>query len=112
MSQQDLFSGEELRDKGIQQAVDHANRVEPKWSEMAYSYLKIYILIPHHTEFMAEDVRKYGKHYIPEPPSNRAWGAIFVRAAKEGLIRRKGFRNVKNAKAHCTPATVWEVVRN
>ena len=58
---------------------------------------------------MTEDVRLASEKEIPMPPSNRAWGGIVVRASKAGLISRVGFSNVKNAKAHKTPATVWKV---
>jgi len=107
----DLFiqSGTELRDKGIQQAINHADKVEEKWSEKAYDFLLKYIQT--HSEFMAENVREASKGILSEPPSNRAFGAIIVRAVKSGLIVRKGFRNVENVKAHKTPASVWAVVR-
>ena len=59
---------------------------------------------------MVEDVREASKGVVPVTPSTRAWGGVVVRASKAGVIKRKGFKNVKNAKAHCTPATLWEVV--
>lgn len=108
MQQQiDLFSGVDLRDVGINNALNHANTVYENWQEKAYHFLLNYT--KKNNEFMAEDVRLASNGVIPDPPSNRAWGGIFVKAAKAGLISRKGFRNVKNAKAHCTPATLWQV---
>ena len=58
---------------------------------------------------MTEDIRLASEKKVPIPPSNRAWGGVVVRASKAGLITRAGFSNVKNAKAHSTPATVWRV---
>jgi len=98
-------SGEDLRDEGIEQALNHANETAERWSEIAYDFLKRYML--DNPVFMAENVREAAANIVPEPPSKRAWGGVLVRAAKEGLIIRMGFRNVKNARAHCTPATLW-----
>ena len=110
--QLDLWKGMQLRDAGIQRAEDNANikhsYLPSDWSEGAYRYLLTYCAI--HRKFMAEDVRVSSADIIPEPPSLRAWGAVFVRAVKAGIIQRKGYQNVSNAKAHRTPATLWEVV--
>jgi hypothetical protein len=93
---------------GIRKAVEHANVEVKGWSDQAYNYLIDYAT--KHKQFMVEDVREASKDVIPVPPSTRAWGGVVVRASKAGVIRRKGFQNVKNAKAHCTPATLWEVI--
>lgn len=105
--QLDIFEGMLLRDEGIQQAIDHADQVDEKWSETAYRFLLSFISTTT-TEFMVEDIRIAAeKSGVPIPPSDRAWGGIIVRAAKAGLIRRVGYRAVANPKAHCTPATLW-----
>lgn len=106
-TQLNIFEGERLRDKGITQAVTHADYQNEKWSENAYTFLLRYIR--NNKEFMTEDARNASLGIIPEPPSARAWGGIIVKAAKNGLIERIGYRNVKNSKAHCTPAAVWRV---
>ena len=108
--QPDLFSqptGNDLRDLGIRVAVEHADKKEEKWSEKAYEFLINFIKL--NDEFMVEDVRKASEGIINEPPSLRAWGGIIVRASKENLITRVGFRNVTNSKAHSTPASVWKL---
>jgi hypothetical protein len=104
-----LEFGWQLRDAGIAQAEESANQKTENWTQLAYSFLLEFMRS--NDEFMAEDVRLASEGKVEPPPSNRAWGGIFVRAVKEGLIRRKGFRNVKNAKAHCTPATLWETIK-
>lgn len=108
--QLDLFSfpeptGKDLRDAGIRKAINHANKKDNNWSEKAYNFLINFIRS--NSEFMVEDVRKASDGVVDEPPSLRAWGSIIVRASKEKLIKRVGFRNVSNAKAHATPASVW-----
>lgn len=108
MQQLDLFKSIQLRDKGIEQAIDNAEATHDNWGDLAYSFLIGYAML--HTQFMAEDVRVSSIGIVPEPPSKRAWGGVFVRAKKSGLIKSVGFGCVKNPKAHRTPATVWEVV--
>ena len=104
-TQLNLFTGQQLRDKGISQAVDNADNNSENWSGKAYQFLLSYI--KQNREFMAEDVRLASVGIVDAPPSSRAWGGIIVRAVKAGLIQRVGFRNVSNAKAHCTPASLW-----
>lgn len=105
--QLDSLSGEELRDIGINQSLNNANKQTKNWSDKAFQYLLDYIET--NKEFMAEDVRIASEGIVEIPPSARAWGGIFVKAVKLKIIKRKGFKNVKNAKAHSTPATLWEV---
>jgi len=102
----DLFSGQELRDQGIQKAVDNADSQIENWSQRAYEFLVEYCKT--NKGFMTEDVRNASLKVLESPPSNRAWGGIMVRARKAGLITPNGFKNVKNKKAHCTPATYWK----
>lgn len=93
---------------GIDRAVSNANRKHKDWSDKAYNFLLDYA--KNHSEFLIEDVRVASVGVVPTPPSERAWGGITVRAVKEGVIKRKSFKNVKNIKAHRTPATFWEVI--
>ena len=102
-----INNGAELRDKGIKKALDNANNTHDKWSDKAYDFLLKYI--KYQNQFMTEDVRVASEKAIPKPPSNRAWGSVILRASRSGLINRVGFANVKNAKAHKTPASVWRV---
>ena len=105
--QLNLFEGNKLRDLGINQSFENAENNSEGWGKCAYSFLLQYIKT--NNTFMAEDVRVASKGIVSEPPSKRAWGAIFVMAKKNKLIKPIGFRNVKNPKAHRTPATLWEV---
>ena len=106
--QTDLFN-QQLSDQeakaGIQKAEDSANQSVENWSELAYNFLKIYL--QHNHRFMVEDVRKACSGIVPDPPSQRAWGAIIRKAKKNGLISHIGYQNVTNVKAHSTPASVW-----
>lgn len=102
-----FLTGEELRDAGIEQAINHANEVTPDWSDMAFEKLKEYIkAFP--GEFMAENFRsEMALQDFPLPPSARAWGGVIRRAAIAGLIVRVRHQQVSNKKAHCCFASVW-----
>lgn len=107
MQKSKIKEGQELRDLGIKKALDNANKVFD-WAELAYKFLLIYT--KSNKEFMAEEVRAASIGIVPEPPSNRAWGGVFVHASKSKLIKRIGYKQVTNPKAHRTPATLWEVI--
>ena len=100
------FTGNDLRDKGINQAVEHADRVSLNWSERAYRLTEDYA--KRHFLFSGEQVRLASKGMIDEPPHLRAWGAIMLKAAKNGLIKRVGYIQVENIAAHRATATLWE----
>ena len=98
------FTAEQLRDKGIKVAADHAEAVIPNWGEDAFEMLLQY---PSNT-FMTEDVRRWAyNNGLPKPPNDMAWGSVIVKAAKEGTIIHQGYRKTSNPKAHGRPASVW-----
>lgn len=108
MPQLDLFQSIQNRDIGMEAAKVHADSKELSWSEQAYKFLLGYCKT--NKEFMAEEVRVAATDVVPEPPSKRAWGSIFMKAAKNEVIKRIGFKKTTNPKAHRTPATLWQVV--
>lgn len=102
--------GQILRDKGIERAVYHAEEEEPGWHDQALFFLKSWIeSAGPGAQFMAEDIRLACGFHVKLPPTERAWGAVILAAVRKGWIRRVGFRAVTNSKAHCTPASVWEI---
>jgi hypothetical protein len=102
-----LLDAIEARDKGINKALTHAEQECEGWGEKAYDLIKQY-LSEVSTSFMAEEIRSYAAMYdFPLPPHARAWGAVIVRAAKEGLIKKVGYGQVMNRKAHMANASVW-----
>lgn len=107
-TQLDLSFARRARDKGMKKAIDHADEVHPSWSERAYELLKAFILVQKE-KFLAEDFRMaiISAGLIEEPPHNRAFGGLFMRACKAGLIERVEYAPVKNWKAHRAMASVW-----
>lgn len=98
------------RDDGIYRAIRHADIEHERWSNNAYAYLKLFIQLKSFP-FLAEDLRFHAeKNGFPIPPSKRAWGAVVLKAKRDGLIKACGYKQTTNPKAHCTPACLW--VRN
>jgi hypothetical protein len=94
--------------EGIQRAADNANRVHDNWTDKAYDYFKEFVKTRRKGErFMTEDVRKDAHTVVPIPPTAKAWGAVIRRAVHDGIIIKVGYNQVKNIKAHKTPASVW-----
>lgn len=95
------------RDAGIQQAVDHADAVTPKWSDTAYDFLVGYAYGAE--GFTSEDVREaaYKSGAVDNPPSERAWGGVFMRAARKGVVQRAGYDTARDPKVHCNVVTRW-----
>lgn len=115
----DLFStlgdilnptGAELKEIGMQRAIDHADRVVETWSEKAYRFFIEYCKTVE--ELKTEDARVHAEQQgLEEPPTKRAWGAIARRAAIAGIITKKGIVTASNPKCHMGFTTVWAVVK-
>ena len=99
-------TGEQLRDQGMNLAIQNANNKVENWSKLAYDFLIRYSKTE--SEFMTEEVREAARGILPEPLNLRAWGSVISTASRNGMIQRIGYRQVKNPKAHCTPASLWE----
>ena len=77
------------RDAGMAQATDHADDVVPEWQDMAFDFLVAFA--KRHPFFISEDVSYASKGAgFPQPPTDRAWGSVYRRAAKAGLIVQHG----------------------
>lgn len=107
-TQLDMFASAQARNEGMAIASDHAEACYNGWNDVAYNFLVSFLST--RSTFMTEDVREASDGIVPNPPSNRAWGSVVVRAAKNGLIERIGYGEVSNKKAHCTPASIWRTV--
>jgi hypothetical protein len=101
-------AGQELRDKGMKQALSHAESVNHDWQEKALVFLFDYIHHHPSLNFSCEMVREEAKGVVPKPPSLRAWGPIFPLAARKGWIIQVGYVHVKNPDAHMANAALWE----
>lgn len=106
MTQLNLFNGRALRDQGMKLAQEHAEDKSPGWTELALGYVREYCC--YHSTFTGEDVRLYAeKRGFTIPPHKRAWGAVMANAAKVGIVKKIGTKQVSNPRAHCAIATLW-----
>jgi hypothetical protein len=94
------------RDKGIEKAEKSANELHENWSDRAYEWFKRFVST-RSDAFKIEEFRQWSSEVLPAPRSLRAFGGIAMRAAKEGLIKRVGFAQVDNVKAHKANCALW-----
>lgn len=100
-------------DAGIQQAADHAEDVNPKWLDKAYEALRVFAAGKRSSgaTFTSEDVRNsIAAAAVPEPPDLRAWGVVFRRAARDGLIAKVGIVESRATHCHCALVSSWKAV--
>ena len=110
MNNLDLFTASELKNAGIQLAIQHAENKHEGWADEALNHLADFVRT-RRTPFMCEEVREYAeKRGLPKSPSNRAWGSIVQAAKKRQLIKHVGFSQVSNPRAHMANASLWLAV--
>ena len=96
------------RDAGIAQAEDHANAVEPNWSEDALHLLEQFCRQAT-APFIIEEVRAFAEDRgFASTTDERAWGGVIRRAAAKGLIRKIGYAPAKSS--NLSPKCLWEAV--
>ena len=105
-SQLNISFARRERDKGIAKAMKSADEVSKDWCDKVYALLKEF-LHEQKGNFMAEDFRLSVMDKVDQPRSNRAFGGVFMRAAKEGLIERVAYAPTKNVNSHRANASVW-----
>lgn len=86
---------------GMTLAADHAEAVSPEWKERAYRALRQYAMT--RQRFTAYDFRHAG--LIVSPTTDKAFGPIFLKAARAGLIQRVGYD--PHPERHGSPTPVW-----
>ena len=107
ITQTELFSAARVnRDAGIKKAVNNAWEV---WALRAYGHLLDYLYrLENYQTFQIEDVRKFAyERGLPKPPTDRVWGFIGLKAAKNGLITKIGIAPTEGATAHQANAGLW-----
>lgn len=105
----DIYQAEKKRDEGIERAKNHAEAVEPGWNERADQMFKEWLQgWPQGYKFLIEDFRMSASiRGLPEPPSNRAFGGMALRARKAELIKSVGLAATTSKKGHRCFASVW-----
>lgn len=106
------FEARAQRDAGIRKAVDHAEDVTPGWSDRAFDMLRCFAddhRLNGGGDFSSEDFRTYASNLgLPSPPHLRAFGGVFLRAARAGLIVKTGFTTARAAHVHQSILATWK----
>lgn len=106
MEQLTLDDAREGRDKGIADALDHADHEVKHWRDLAYTYLVSYCR-RHGEIFTGEDAVDASKRdRMIEPPNDKAWGGVIKRAALAGVIVKVDTNGVRR-KGHTSPCPRW-----
>lgn len=101
------------RDAGIQQAANNAEEAHENWGAAADEALRVFIAAKRGTgkAFTSEEVRNsIAAAGVPTPPHLRAWGSVFVRAARAGLIEKAGTAQSKAVHCHLAYVARWRAV--
>jgi hypothetical protein len=71
------------------------------------AHVRLFAGIRH--EFLGEDVRTWAHEQgLPLPPMACAWGAVMLRAARERIVVRAGYRTTRIPPQHAKPAVLWQ----
>ena len=95
---------------GAQRAADHADRIDPGWQDRALEMLREYLKVREtflEKRFLGEEFRGWATEIfgLDEPPDARAFGAVFKRASRDGLIESVGFAPANSSNR--SPKTLW-----
>jgi len=106
----DYAQAREAAETGMALAEDKANRDRWGWSDDAMHGIEMYCLAHADDQFLAEQVRAWaeGMGLVDAPDNGRAWGAVFKKAARLGVIRRVGYAPSKSS--NLAPKCLWSAV--
>lgn len=98
----DLFEAAAARDLGMLRASLNAENKHLGWNERAYAFLEMYARM--HKDFISEDVSDASKEAsFPQPPTDRAWGSVYRKAIRDGLIIQIGSGRSRRRHASICP---------
>lgn len=92
------------REIGMGRAVMRADKETGGWADLAYG--KVVEFASRNREFLTEDLRACLDDYFPHPQDGRAWGSVMRRAARNKIIRRKGYAPARSS--NLSPKPLWE----
>lgn len=102
----DFQAAARRRDSGIARAVEHADADTPGWSDIAFDFLEACARV-RVAPFLAEDIIEMAKAaHMEPPPDGRAWGGVFQRACRRGVIAKAGYAPAKTS--NCSPKVLWQ----
>lgn len=103
----DFDAARAAAEAGAQAAAAHADAVAPGWTDRAYQALCAFARQAR--SFTSFDFRRaIGSLGLEKPPTDKAYGAVFQRAARAGVIRKAGY--APHPERHASPTPIWEAV--
>lgn len=103
----DFTAGESLKEMGMSSVLASADAANFNWTDYALSLLEYFAKSVR--QFSSDEFRAHFVNHLPEPPHPNAFGALFNRAAKAGIIRHVGYIKSVRASAHRRVVGVWQV---
>jgi hypothetical protein len=102
---------EQITEFHIEKGLRHADRVcnDPPWRTLAWDFLMKFLKENPSRSFMTEDIRSAACGHVPDPPDQRAWGGVILRASRSHIIRCVGFDRMKSKNCHANPKMVWRL---
>jgi hypothetical protein len=89
------------RDDGMQRVS------RPDWLAEAADVFPLFLKVWPTPAFLAEDFVTWAvPRFLSEPHDRRAFGVVIMRAARAGLIRRRGYACAKTS--NLSPKVLWE----
>jgi hypothetical protein len=78
-----------VRHRKAVECTEKADSIEPKWSDRAYAFL-CQFASQRDGEFLGEEVIYASRDAVPAAHDKRAWGSIFVKAVRRGVLKQAG----------------------
>ena len=100
------------KEQGIKQTADNSGE---EWQNLAYSKCLLFLTYAREfniNQFQMYDIREtINKRFValPDPPHNRAFGAVARRLVKEGKIEIIGYKPTESLNAHNAVAAVYQI---
>ena len=106
----DFSEARERAETGMALAEEKANNDKWGWSDDALHGIETYCTAHSDDQFLAEDVRAWCEEMgiVDTPENGKAWGAVFRRAARLGVIRNVGYAPSKSS--NMSPKVLWTAV--
>ena len=85
-----------------------ANNAGVAWADAAMASVHSFKAAFNGDKFLTEDVRIFAENNgLPKPPDKRAWGAIILRAKRDGIVKSCGFAMTHSPEYNAGPKTAW-----
>lgn len=94
------------RDDAIDLVVDNERKA---WRELHDRELAVFLIQQGNAAFLPEDFRRWFlARGNPHPHHHNVWGAMWMSAARQGLVKKTGcYRHMQEIRSHARITTEW-----